>query len=432
MESRRTPPDDPPKQYFVTLDDSQGSYSAGYKLVRNALEGASIKTAEFSGVIENIAIDGLTAVIDATAVYVPPVGVFLLHYLPDTLKDVPQGPGSPSGILAITEARALSECTVRSDMFSPDRAPSPASAGNAADPFTWGLRACAVDTTLQTGRGVKVAVLDTGFDVVPATQTPSHPDFYQRRIGAVSYVPVSVETGPEDKHGHGTHCGGIACGPASPKYSPRYGIASNADLHAIKVLWKGPTGTADGDDRLAYLVLFHIVMTLRPAIISMSFGAPTKVGDGCNPAYERLAQLALQAGTLIVAAAGNGSRRPQVRAPIFHPANCPSIMAVGAVDWALDMAYFSNGSASLTNVPKRVVDIVAPGMDIKSSWIAPQIYYTTSGTSMATPHVAGIAALYAEKDPALRGQALWDELIAKARRLPDPDAGAGLVQAPSP
>jgi subtilisin family serine protease len=78
------------------------------------------------------------------------------------------------------------------------------------------------------------------------------------------------------------------------------------------------------------------------------------------------------------------------------------------------------------------IEISGPGRDVFSSWIRPLRYRTISGTSMATPHVAGCAALWAESSATLRGQALWNRLQATARRLPFPprQVGAGLVQAP--
>ena len=134
-------------------------------------------------------------------------------------------------------------------------------------------------------------------------------------------------------------------------------------------------------------------------------------------------------GTLIVAAAGNDSSRPGLTNPVSHPANCPSIMAVAALDPALAIASFSNRGI---NPDGGQVDIAAPGVNVFSSWPMPARYRRLQGTSMATPHVAGIAALYAEADPAARGAALWQALAGAARRLslPGTDVGAGLVQAP--
>jgi subtilisin family serine protease len=98
-------------------------------------------------------------------------------------------------------------------------------------------------------------------------------------------------------------------------------------------------------------------------------------------------------------------------------------MSVAALDAHLQVAFFSSGGK---------VDIAGPGVNVFSSWPMPKRYNTESGTSMATPHVSGAAALWAQSNPSLRGQALWNALVQQARRLPLPagDAGAGLVQCP--
>jgi subtilisin family serine protease len=135
-------------------------------------------------------------------------------------------------------------------------------------------------------------------------------------------------------------------------------------------------------------------------------------------AYTAAGLAALARGCLIVAAAGNES------GPTGAPANSPSIMSVASLDANLRPSSFSNFGK---------VEISAPGRDIFSSWPLPLRYRTISGTSMATPHVAGCAALWAQTSPSLRGQALWNKLLATARPLPFPPSrvGKGLVQAPS-
>jgi subtilisin family serine protease len=89
----------------------------------------------------------------------------------------------------------------------------------------------------------------------------------------------------------------------------------------------------------------------------------------------------------------------------------------------LGVAPFSNGGK---------VEIAAPGVNVYSSYPRPALHNTLSGTSMATPHVSGVASLYAQKSPNFRGRTLWAELQRTARRLhfPASDVGAGLVQAP--
>ena len=279
---------------------------------------------------------------------------------------------------------------------------------------TWGLQATKVVNCCRTGRGVKLAVLDTGFDL-------THPDFEGRSVTTKSFV-AGEEV--QDGHGHGTHCIGTATGAKCPPVQPRYGIAHEAEIFAGKVLSNAGSGGDAG-------ILAGIEWALENgcAVISMSLGARTSPGQAHSVVFERVAKRVLEAGTLIVAAAGNESSRPGSINPVGHPANCPSIMAVAAVDVEDGIARFSNGGL---NADGGQVDIAGPGVAVYSSWTMPLRYRTINGTSMATPHVAGIAALHAEADPAARGAALWTTLTGRARRmeLPSSDVGAGLVQAP--
>lgn len=279
---------------------------------------------------------------------------------------------------------------------------------------TWGLQATRVVNSCSSGMGIKVAVLDTGFDL-------NHPDFVGRVVVSKSFIPGEAV---QDGNGHGTHCIGTACGSRAPGRLPRYGAAYEAEIYAGKVLSDRGSGTDSG-------ILEGIEWAISNGceIISMSLGAPTQIGTRYSPIYEAVAQRALQRGTLIIAAAGNESRRDLgIFNPVARPANSPSILAVGALDSDLQMARFSNRGL---NPDGGQVDIAGPGVAVYSSWPMPTQYRTISGTSMATPHVAGIAALHAERS-GLRGQDLWNLLMKTARRLPlaSEDVGVGLVQAP--
>jgi subtilisin family serine protease len=277
--------------------------------------------------------------------------------------------------------------------------------------FTWGLQATGVSTSSWDGRGVAVAILDTGFDL-------AHPDFAGRAITAQSFVPGEP---PQDGHGHGTHTAGTACGSATPSVGRRYGVATAADIFIGKVLNNQGSGT---DTTILAGMSWAIANNAR--VVSMSLGADVR---SVSVRYERAGSRALAAGTLIVAAAGNNAHR-QFGDPGFvgTPANSPSIMAVGAVDAQSDTAVFS---ARSNPVPGGQVDIAGPGVAVYSSWPMSRRYNTISGTSMATPHVAGIAALWHQATGAT-GAALWTAVIQAAQRLPlaSVDVGTGLAQAP--
>jgi subtilisin len=279
---------------------------------------------------------------------------------------------------------------------------------------TWGLQAIGVPASRFSGRGIRVAVLDTGFDA-------GHPDFVGRSITMRSFIQGEE---PQDGHGHGTHCIGTALGSDRPTTLPRYGVAFGAEIFAGKVLSNAGSGSDAG-----ILAGIQWAISNRCAVVSMSLGAPVMPGQTFSRVFETAAKRALRAGTVIIAAAGNESDRPGSIAPVGHPANCPSIMAVGAIDSAFEVAPFSCGGL---NPQGGQVDIAGPGVAVRSSWPRPRLYRTISGTSMATPHVAGVAALFAESDPEARGRALMSILIQSARRLelPGRDVGAGLVQAP--
>jgi subtilisin family serine protease len=279
--------------------------------------------------------------------------------------------------------------------------------------LTWGLQATRAARSKYTGKGIRVAVLDTGLDV-------GHPDFVGRAVTTASFI---TGESVQDGHGHGTHCIGTACGPGRPQSLPRYGVACEADIFAGKVLSNRGSG---GDTGI--LAGIQWAIDNQCTVVSMSLGAAVQVGQSFSQVFEHVGRRALMQGTLIIAAAGNESQRPQRISPVSHPANCPLIMAVGAIDRKLKVARFSCGGL---NPQGGQVDIAGPGVDIRSSWPRPSLYNTISGTSMATPHVAGIAALFAEADESFRARVLMSMLTQYARRLSAParDVGAGLAQA---
>jgi subtilisin family serine protease len=277
---------------------------------------------------------------------------------------------------------------------------------------TWGLQATEVAGACGTGNGIKLAVLDTGFDL-------THPDFAGRSVQTSSFI--SGES-VQDGNGHGTHCIGTSCGPRRPGIGPRYGIASGAQIFAGKVLSNAGSG---GDASILAGINWAIQNGCQ--IVSMSLGRRVSPGEAPQTNYQTAGSRALAAGTLIVAAAGNDSRRPFVTIPVSSPANAGSIAAIAAVDRFLQVASFSNRAI---NPSGGEINLAGPGVDVHSSWPMPIRLRSISGTSMATPHVAGVAALVAEENPSFRGLQLYLELRRRARSLPLPqaDVGNGLVR----
>jgi subtilisin len=264
---------------------------------------------------------------------------------------------------------------------------------------TWGLTACRVPPSSRSGLGIRVAVLDTGMDL-------GHPDFAGRAIVSQQFVGQPVQ----DLHSHGTHCIGTACGPKAPAgNTPRYGIAYQSSIFVGKVL--ANSGSSVGGSVLNGM---NWAIANRCQVISMSLGGP----GGPHPSYTAAGQAALNNGLLIIAAAGNSG------GATMAPANSPTIMAVASLDQNLAPSSFSC---------RGKIEIAGPGRDVFSSVPRPTRYGTKTGTSMAAPHVAGCAALWAHTSPSLRGMALWQRLRATARPLPFPASrvGAGLVQAPA-
>ncbi|GAA4881155.1 S8 family serine peptidase [Saccharopolyspora cebuensis] len=336
---------------------------------------------------------------DAGGIVLHDLGVALISAAPDQASALQSALGGP--IAAFEQERTVHAI---------------GEAGAAAPPegeHTWGLRAVGADRAQQTGAGVRVAVLDTGMDL-------KHPDFAQRDIVTGTFVDGQDV---QDGHGHGTHVIGTACGPRTSEAGPGYGVASEASIYAGKVLGDNGSGTDSG-------ILSGIQWAISNgcAVVSMSLGAATQPGQAYSQAFERVARRAMERGTLIIAAAGNESQRSTgAIAPVGHPANCPSIMAIGATDQQDQIADFSSGTVDQIGQ----VDLVGPGVDVYSSWPGAERYRKISGTSMATPHVAGLAALHAQQHKE-RAWGLWARLSQVARRMPLPstDVGAGLGQVP--
>ncbi|HEV7707197.1 MAG TPA: S8 family serine peptidase, partial [Asanoa sp.] len=266
------------------------------------------------------------------------------------------------------------------------------------------------------GHGVKVAVLDTGIDA-------THPD-----LGGKVAETRNFSTSPDtvDHFGHGTHVASTIAGTGQASGGSRKGIAYGADLLIGKVL---------GDDGVGFES--QIIEGMQWAagsgakVVNMSLGGdPT---DGLDPMSLAVDELSRQSGTLFVVAAGNAGGT----ATVGSPGAARDALTVGAVDRADQIADFSSRGPRLGDQGLKP-EITAPGVDIVAARAAGttmgnpvDAYYTAaSGTSMATPHVAGAAAILAQEHPDWTGAALKDALVSTAQttlNLPVYAQGAGRV-----
>jgi subtilisin family serine protease len=206
----------------------------------------------------------------------------------------------------------------------------------------------------------------------------------------------------------------------------RYGVAYDASLVIAKVL----SNDGRGDEGTALMgIRWAVASGCR--VISMSMSRRMRLDMPHSNVFEATAQRVLRRGIVMVAAAGNqSSRADDVVAPVGSPANCPSVVAVGAVDEDLNVADFSNGAVGQYGA----IDICAPGVNVLSSYRLEDghRYARGQGTSVGTPFVAGVLALLAEAYPDAAGTDLVKNLKDGARRLQASprDVGVGMVQAP--
>lgn len=259
--------------------------------------------------------------------------------------------------------------------------------GSAGFAQSWGLQRIGAFERTHTGKGVHVYVLDSGIRA-------SHVMFGGRAIAEVEAVGKwrrcadSVDTAcAQDFNGHGTHAAGIVAAAG-------YGVAPGATVHAVKVAHESEQVSSTN---LLSALDYVINYAIRPAVTSISLSgrfASSSVTSSIN----RLTST----GVSVVVAAGNS--KPPISACECIPAMIASAITVAAVDKMDALASYSNFGSC--------VDLLAPGNDILSLSIDSDIRITArSGTSFATPHVAGAAALLLEDDRYLLPQAVRHRLI---------------------
>ncbi|GAB3406877.1 S8 family serine peptidase [Flindersiella endophytica] len=258
-----------------------------------------------------------------------------------------------------------------------------------------------------TGKGVKVAVLDTGIDA-------THPDLDDAVLEAKDFTETS---GPTDFAGHGTHVASIITGSGDP-YK---GVAPDAGLLVGKVLDDGGFGS---DSQI--IAGMEWAAAEGSKVVNLSLGGCAT--DGTDPLSQAVNEISEQSGTLFVVAAGNHPNNPYCfdDERVSAPAAADSALAVGAVTKQDALTDFSNVGPRLGDEAIKP-EITAPGQDIVAAKAAEGYmgdpvsdgYVRMSGTSMAAPHVAGAVAILAQQHPDWKAPQLREALMASAKANPE-------------
>ncbi|MEH0406150.1 S8 family serine peptidase [[Kitasatospora] papulosa] len=252
------------------------------------------------------------------------------------------------------------------------------------------------------GKGTTVAVLDTGIDA-------THPDVKDRVKQSRSFVPGEEVV---DGNGHGTHVASTIAGSGAASDGANKGVAPAADLIVGKVLSNEGSGADSG-----IIEAMEWAKAEGADVVSMSLGSSIP-DDGGDPMAQAVDALSADGGPLFVIAAGNAYGA----GTIGSPGSAASALTVAAVDKQDRRADFSSMGPLVRSYGLKP-DLSAPGVDINAaaSRSVPGIdgmYQPMSGTSMATPHVAGAAAVLKQRHPEWSGQRIKDALMSSSKLLP--------------
>jgi len=289
------------------------------------------------------------------------------------------------------------------------------------DQIPWGIETMYQDNALEGSAGgedMTIAVLDSGVQI-------THPDISQRIADCKDFTAPkqAVMNGKcEDKNGHGTHVAGIIAADGGKDGLGIYGMAPETKLLVYRVC--GTNGSCWADD---VAVAIRTAADAKAQIINISLGSDTS-----NKLIEDAVNYASDGGVLLVAAAGNDG--PYVGS-IDYPAAYANVVAVGALDAELVVSEWSSrGNNSETDVDVANVgdlDFAAPGVNIESTW-KDNGYSVLSGTSMAAPHIAGLAAKlwnFSAENPAEEVRDTLKKLTLDISPIgEDDDSGFGLPQ----
>ncbi|KAK4628870.1 Subtilisin-like protease 2 [Fulvia fulva] len=269
------------------------------------------------------------------------------------------------------------------------------------NPSTWGLGRIS-----HRSRGSNVYVYDdsaganTDIYIIDTGIYAGHSDFGGRARAGANFVEQESAT---DGNGHGTHCAGTTG-------SNTYGVAKRANLIGVKVL--GSDGSGTNSDVIAGIQ--WAVNNARNSGRTSRSVISVSLGGAFDQASNNAVAQAVQAGVFVAVAAGNDGRN----AANYSPASESSACTVGATDINDNRASFSNFGS--------ILDIFAPGVNIQSTWIGSSTATNTiSGTSMATPHIAGLAAYLIALEGARSPAALCSRIQSLSTRNVVVNAGSG-------
>jgi hypothetical protein len=293
----------------------------------------------------------------------------------------------------------------------------------------WGVKRIGAGTIHESGNkgaGVSIAIIDSGINY-------NHPDLDGNYRGGRDFVECDDD--PMDVYGHGTHVAGTACAEDNDNGDPDgpygvVGVAPECDLYALRVLDDAGWGySSDLTAAMDWAVLNGI------QVANLSLGWDINPGETVKVAFDNAAA----EGLVIVAAACNNGNRPGKGDNVCYPALYDSVIAVAATD--------SNDARASFSSTGDQVELAAPGVSVFSTWndntsyLDPQpvcdpeegCYKYGSGTSMASPHVAGTAALILAVHPDWTPEDVRNQLHTTADDLGatewDPQYGYGLVDA---
>ncbi len=294
---------------------------------------------------------------------------------------------------ATCSADAVRELAMQSDIYSitldaEQQMINPIASTERATAGAWGvdyINTKAAHAAGGKGQGVIVAVIDTGIDA-------DHSAFSAGQILTDKCVSFVAGQKVEDGNGHGTHCAGSVA-------SVKYGVAHEAKIIGVKVLSDSGSGSWNG-------VMKGVEYAAQHAdVLSMSLGGRASASGNV---VETAVKNAVAAGKIVVIAAGNSG--PWGRT-IGTPGVTEEAITVGAIDKTGKLARFSSRGPTVYGTVKP--DIVAPGVNIESAWKKGGVR-TISGTSMATPHVAGLVACYISKFKGAKSAAVKARLMNTA------------------